>query len=49
METVNKILKEMKANGELHKILVKYLGEEATKQYEAQEAKLDIAKWLTAK
>ena len=49
VETVNKILKEMKANGELHKILVKYLGEEATKQYEAQEAKLDIAKWLTAK
>jgi polar amino acid transport system substrate-binding protein len=49
VETVNNILKEMKANGELHKIYVKYLGEEATKQYEAQEAKLDLAKWLTAK
>lgn len=41
---INDILKEMKQNGEFHKILVKYLGEEATKQYEAAEAKLDIAK-----
>lgn len=41
---INDILKEMKSNGEMHKILVKYLGEEATKQYEAAEAKLDIAK-----
>ncbi len=28
---INDILKEMKQNGEFHKILVKYLGEEATK------------------
>lgn len=41
---INDILKEMKSNGEFHKILVKYLGEDATKQYEAAEAKLDIAK-----
>ena len=44
VETVNKLLKEMKSNGEMHKILVKYLGEGATKQYEAAESKLDIAK-----
>lgn len=41
---INDILKEMKSNGEFHKILVKYLGEAAAKQYEAAEAKLDIAK-----
>lgn len=44
VETVNKLLKEMKSNGEMHKILVKYLGETATKQYEEAESKLDIAK-----
>ena len=41
---INDILKEMKSNGEFHKILVQYLGEAAAKQYEAAEAKLDIAK-----
>ncbi len=41
---VNEILKEMKTNGEMHKILVKYLGEGATAQYEKAESKLDIAK-----
>jgi ABC-type amino acid transport substrate-binding protein len=44
IDKVNDILKEMKQNGEMHKILVKYLGDAATKQYEAAEAKLDIAK-----
>lgn len=44
VEKVNALLKEMKENGEMHKILVKYLGEEATAQYEAAESKLDIAK-----
>lgn len=41
---INDILKKMKSNGEFHKILVKYLGEDAAKQYEAAEAKLDLAK-----
>lgn len=31
---VNEILDEMKKNGDFHKILVKHLGEEQTKQYE---------------
>lgn len=44
VEKVNALLKEMKENGEMHKILVKYLGEEGATQYEAAEAKLDIAK-----
>lgn len=43
-EKVNEILKEMRTNGELHKILVAHLGEESTKQYEAAIEKLDIAK-----
>lgn len=44
VEKVNALLKEMKENGEMHKILVKYLGEEGATQYEAAESKLDIAK-----
>lgn len=42
--TVDGILKEMQKNGEMHRILVKHLGETATKQYEEAIAKLDIAK-----
>lgn len=42
--TVDGILKEMQKNGEMHKILVKHLGETATKQYEEAIAKLDIVK-----
>ena len=42
--TVDGILKEMQKNGEMHKILVKHLGETATKQYEEAIAKLEIAK-----
>ena len=42
--TVDGILKEMQANGEMHKILVKHLGETATQQYEEAVAKLEIAK-----
>lgn len=41
---INEILKEMRTNGEMHKILVKHLGEEGTQEYEAAVAKLDIAK-----
>ena len=41
---VNKILAEMRTNGELHKILVAHLGETQAKQYEDVVAKLDIAK-----
>lgn len=41
---VDEILKEMRGNGEMHKILVQHLGETATQQYEAAVAKLDIAK-----
>lgn len=43
-EKVNEILKEMRTNGELHKILAAHLGEESAKQYEAAIEKLDIAK-----
>lgn len=45
VEKVNEILKEMKQNGEMHKIFVKYLGEDATAQYEKLESGLDITKW----
>lgn len=45
VENVNEILKEMKQNGEMHKIFVKYLGEDATAQYEKLESGLDITKW----
>ncbi len=39
---VDEILQEMRDNGEMHKILSKHLGDEAAKQYEAIEAKLEI-------
>lgn len=45
VEQVNALLREMKENGEMHRIFVKYLGEEATAQYEALEAGLDITQW----
>lgn len=45
VEKVNEILKKMKQNGEMHKIFVKYLGEDATAQYEKLESGLDITKW----
>ena len=41
---IDKILAEMRTNGELHKILVAHLGETQTKQYEDAIAKLAIAK-----
>lgn len=41
---VDGILKEMQQNGEMHKILVKHLGETAVKQYEDAVAKLKPAK-----
>lgn len=41
---INSILKEMQENGEMHKILVKHLGETAAKQYEDVVAKLNAAK-----
>ena len=43
-EKINALLKEMRTNGELHKILVKHMGEEATNQYEAAIKDLEIAK-----
>lgn len=45
VEQVNALLREMKENGEMHRIFVKYLGEEATAQYETLEAGLDITQW----
>lgn len=44
VDKINNILKEMQSNGEMHKILVKHLGETATKQYEDAVAKLTAAK-----
>lgn len=44
VEKVNQILADMEKNGEMHKILVKYLGEEGANQYEAVKKTLDIAK-----
>ncbi len=41
---IDALLKEMRTNGELHKILVTHLGEDAANQYEAAIANLDIAK-----
>lgn len=41
---VDALLKEMQKNGEMHKILVKHLGETATKQYEETVAKLNVKK-----
>lgn len=43
VETMNRLLKEMEDSGEMHKILVKYLGEDAVSQYEAAKAKLDLS------
>lgn len=42
---VDAILKEMIANGDMHKILAAHLGEEATTQYEQAVAKLDMSKF----
>ena len=42
VEQINEILDEMMTNGTMHDILVKYLGEEATDQYEAFVAELDL-------
>lgn len=44
VEKINKILQEMKQDGTLHNILVKYLGEAQTKQYEDMVKTLDIKK-----
>ena len=44
VETFNAILKEMKDNGEMHKILVRHLGEAGTAEYEKAIANLSIAK-----
>lgn len=44
VDKVNSILKEMQANGEMHKIFVQHLGETATKQYEDTVAKLNVTK-----
>ena len=44
VEKINKILQEMKQNGTLHNILVKYLGEAQTKQYEDMVKTLDVSK-----
>lgn len=41
---IDAILKEMRSNGEMHKILAKYMGEDPVKQYEDIVSKLDIAK-----
>ncbi len=41
---IDALLKEMRTNGELHKILVTHLGEDAANQYEAAIANLDIAR-----
>lgn len=45
MDKINSLLAEMESNGEMHKILVKYLGEDATKQYEGAKVKLDMSKF----
>lgn len=45
MDKINSLLAEMESNGEMHKILVKYLGEDATKQYEDAKSKLDMSKF----
>lgn len=43
VEQINAILDEMDENGTMHDILVKYLGEESTAQYEEMVENLDIA------
>lgn len=42
VEPINAILDEMMADGTMHSIMAKYLGEDATNQYEAFVATLDI-------
>ena len=42
VEQINGILADMTANGAMHDILVKHLGEEATDQYEAFVAELNL-------
>jgi len=44
VEKIDALLKEMRDNGEMHKILAKHLGDEAAKKYEAVEANLEITK-----
>lgn len=44
LEDINKVLDEMKTDGTLHDILVKWIGEEPVKQYEESIANLEIAK-----
>lgn len=42
VDQINQILSQMLTDGTMHNILVKYLGEEATNQYEAFVAQLDL-------
>ena len=42
VDAINAILDEMMSDGTMHSILAKYLGEEATVQYEAFVQKLDV-------
>lgn len=44
VEQINEILDEMNEDGTLHEILVKYMGEDTTTQYEEMVQNLDIAK-----
>ena len=44
VEQINEILAEMNEDGTLHEILVKYMGEDTTTQYEEMVQNLDIAK-----
>lgn len=44
LDDINTILDEMKEDGSMHDIFVKWLGEDATAQYEASIADLEIAK-----
>ena len=44
VDKINEILAEMKEDGTMHKILVKYMGEESTTQYEDMVKDLKIAK-----
>ena len=44
VDQINDILAEMKEDGTLHDILVKYMGEDSVSQYEKMVANLDIAK-----
>ncbi|MDO5389951.1 MAG: transporter substrate-binding domain-containing protein [Eubacteriales bacterium] len=44
VDQINEILAEMNEDGTLHEILVKYMGEDTTTQYEEMVQNLDIAK-----